>query len=117
MGGVLKRAASSLPKIFLTNTPFELSKESEPRGPGFGLSPEGMMFEDGKWQPLRPHELAFGGHKRVGLTEFHFGPEIAFGHEMAKGWPTETIGVIKFSIGGTSLLLCVSFSARRASAS
>jgi hypothetical protein len=63
-----------------------------------------LMFEDGKWQPLRPHEPAFGGQKKAGLTEFHFGPEIAFGHEMAKSWPDETIGIIKFSIGGTSLL-------------
>ena len=63
-----------------------------------------LMFEDGEWQPLRPHESANQGQRRVGLTEFHFGPEIAFGHEMAKAWPDETIGIIKFSIGGTSLL-------------
>jgi hypothetical protein len=62
------------------------------------------MFEDGKWQPLKPHEPAFGGQKRFGLTEFHFGPEIAFAHEVAKAWPDETIGIIKFAIGGTSLL-------------
>ncbi len=36
--------------------------------------------------------------------EFHFCPEIAFGHAMAKAWPDETIGIIKFSIGGTSIL-------------
>ena len=63
-----------------------------------------LKFEGGKWQPLRPHEPAFGGQKRFGLTEFHFGPEIAFGQEMAKAWPDETIGIIKFSIGGTSVL-------------
>ena len=63
-----------------------------------------LMFDDGKWQPLRPHEPANQGQRRVGLTEFHFGPEIAFGHEMAKAWPDETIGIIKFSIGGTSVL-------------
>jgi hypothetical protein len=63
-----------------------------------------LMFEDGKWQPLRPHEPANRGQKRVGLTEFHFGPEIVFGHEMAKAWPDETIGIIKFAIGGTSVL-------------
>ena len=63
-----------------------------------------LMFENGKWQPLRPHEPANQGQKRVGLAEFHFGPEIAFGHEMAKAWPDETIGIIKFSIGGTSVL-------------
>ena len=63
-----------------------------------------LMFEDGKWQPLRPHEPANKGQRRVGLAEFHFGPEIAFGHEMAKAWPEETIGIIKFAIGGTSVL-------------
>ena len=63
-----------------------------------------LMFEDGKWQPLRPHEPANQGQRRVGLNELHFGPEIAFGHEMAKAWPGETIGTIKFSIGGTSVL-------------
>ena len=63
-----------------------------------------LMFESGKWQPLRPHEPANRGQRRVGLTEFHFGPEIAFGHEMAKAWPDETIGIIKFAIGGTSVL-------------
>ena len=63
-----------------------------------------VMFENGKWQPLRPHEPANQGQRRVGLTEFHFGPEIAFGHEMAKAWPGETIGIVKFAIGGTSLL-------------
>ena len=63
-----------------------------------------LMFEDGRWQPLRPHEPANKGQKRVGLTEFHFGPEIAFGQEMAEAFPDETIGIIKFSIGGTSVL-------------
>jgi len=63
-----------------------------------------LMFEDGKWQPLRPHAPTNQGQRRVGLTEFYFGPEIALGQEMAKAWPEETIGIIKFSIGGTSLL-------------
>lgn len=63
-----------------------------------------LMFEDGKWQPLRPHQPANGGQRRAGLTEFSFGPEIAFANELAKAWPDETIGIIKFAIGGTSLL-------------
>jgi len=63
-----------------------------------------LMFEDGKWQPLRPHQPANSGQKRVGLTEFSFGPEIAFANELAKAWPDETIGIIKLSVGGTSLL-------------
>jgi hypothetical protein len=63
-----------------------------------------LMFENGKWQPLKPHQPANNGQKRVGLTEFSFGPEIAFGHAMAKAWPNETIGIIKLSVGGTSVL-------------
>ena len=63
-----------------------------------------LMFEQGKWQPLRPHQPANKGQKRFGMTEFSFGPEIAFGREMATAWPDETIGIIKFSIGGTSVL-------------
>ena len=63
-----------------------------------------LMFEDGKWQPLRPIKPAMAKQRQYGMTEFSFGPEIAFGHDMAKAWPDETIGIIKFSIGGTSLL-------------
>ena len=63
-----------------------------------------LMFENGKWQPLRPHQRAGKGQKKFGMTEFSFGPEIAFGHEMAKAWPDETIGIIKFAVGGTSVL-------------
>jgi hypothetical protein len=63
-----------------------------------------LMFEDGQWRPLTPHAPANQGQRRVGLTEFHFGPEIAFGREMAKAYADETIGIIKFSIGGTSVL-------------
>ena len=63
-----------------------------------------LMFEDGEWQPLRPHAPPNQGQKRVGLTEFHFGPEIGFCNDMAKAWPDETIGVIKLAVGGTSLL-------------
>lgn len=58
-----------------------------------------LRFEGGKWQPLWPHQPANGNP-----PTFRFGPEIGFGHEMAKAWPDETIGIIKFAIGGTSLL-------------
>jgi hypothetical protein len=50
-----------------------------------------LMFEDGKWQPLRP------------LIK-RFGPEIAFGRELGKAWPNETIGIVKQSVGGTGVL-------------
>jgi hypothetical protein len=50
-----------------------------------------LMFEQGKWQPLRP-------------LGFSFGPEIGFGHAMAKAWPDETIGIVKQAKGGTGVL-------------
>ena len=50
-----------------------------------------LMFENGKWQPLRP-------------LKKNFGPEIAFGREMARTWPGETIGIVKQSVGGTGVL-------------
>lgn len=33
-----------------------------------------------------------------------YGPEIAFGHQMAMAWPDETIGIIRLAVGGTSIL-------------
>jgi hypothetical protein len=63
-----------------------------------------LMFADGQWQPLRPHAPVIDLMRRVGLTEFSFGPEISFGHEIAQAWPDETIGIIKLAFGGTSLL-------------
>lgn len=79
---------------------FILSGQSNMVGQGLSaeLSPKQvqpneriLMFEAGKWQPLRP------------LTHT-FGPEIAFAHAMAKRWPDETIGIVKQAIGGTGVL-------------
>lgn len=63
-----------------------------------------LMFENGKWQPLKPNRKAAKNQQKFGMTEFSFGPEIAFGHAMAKAWPEETIGIIKLAVGGTSIL-------------
>lgn len=63
-----------------------------------------LMFEDGQWQPLKPFKKAQKNQEKFGMTEFSFGPEIAFGHAMAQAWPNETIGIVKFAIGGTSIL-------------
>jgi hypothetical protein len=63
-----------------------------------------LMFENGEWQPLRPHAPVMPIQQPYGLTEFHFGPEIAFGHELAKAFPDETIGIIKYASGGSSIL-------------
>jgi hypothetical protein len=63
-----------------------------------------LMFENGKWQPLKPFRRAMKNQEQFGMTEFSFGPEIAFGREMAKAWPDETIGIVKLAVGGTSIL-------------
>jgi Ca2+-binding EF-hand superfamily protein len=63
-----------------------------------------LMFEDGKWQPLRPFKKAMKNQEQFGMAEFSFGPEIAFGDEIAKACPNETIGIVKLAFGGTSIL-------------
>lgn len=64
-----------------------------------------LMFEDGKWQPLRPFWLLPDKlRKKFGLTEFSFGPEIAFAHAIAEAWPNETIGIVKQAAGGSGVL-------------
>jgi len=50
-----------------------------------------LMFENGKWQPLRP-------------LKHTFGPEISFARAMAEKWPEETIGIVKQGIGGTGIM-------------
>ena len=42
-----------------------------------------LMFENGEWQPLRPYSPALPIQRPYGISEFHCGPEIAFGHELA----------------------------------
>jgi Ca2+-binding EF-hand superfamily protein len=63
-----------------------------------------LMFENGKWQPLKPIRKAQRNQQKFGMTEFSFGPEIFFGHEMSTAWPNQTIGIVKFAVGGTSIL-------------
>jgi hypothetical protein len=63
-----------------------------------------LMFEDGKWHTLKPHSPAVELQRRQGLREFHFGPEIGFAHELAKAFPDERIGIIKYAKGGSSIL-------------
>lgn len=63
-----------------------------------------LMFEQGRWQPLRPVKQATENQKKFGMTEKSFGPEIAFAHAIAEAQPDETIGIVKFAIGGTSIL-------------
>ena len=55
-----------------------------------------LMFEQGKWQPLKPVQKAQKHQEKFGMTEFSFGPEIAFADEIAKAWPDETIGILGY---------------------
>jgi hypothetical protein len=64
-----------------------------------------LMFENGKWQKLKPHRKTNTKQKEnFGMTEFNFGPEISFANELTKAYPNETIGIIKSSTGGTGIL-------------
>jgi pimeloyl-ACP methyl ester carboxylesterase len=64
-----------------------------------------LMFEEGKWQKLKPHKPT---HKKqrelLAMTEFSFGPEISFATEISKANSNETIGIIKSARGGTGIL-------------
>ncbi len=64
-----------------------------------------LMFENGKWQKLKPHRKTNTKQKEdFGMTAFNFGPEISFANELTKAYPNETIGIIKSSTGGTGIL-------------
>jgi len=47
------------------------------------------LWRNGRWGPLTPWE--------------QWGPELSFGHAMARAWPQERIGIVKLAVGGTSL--------------
>lgn len=63
-----------------------------------------LMFENGKWQKLKPFKPANKGQTRYGLKGNTFGPEISLAEEISKSYPNETIGIIKSSFGGTGIL-------------
>ncbi|WP_430814950.1 sialate O-acetylesterase [Carboxylicivirga sp. RSCT41] len=64
-----------------------------------------LMFENGKWQKLKPNRPSSERQrKRFAMTEYSFGPEIAFAAELSKAYPNETIGIIKSAKGGTGIL-------------
>ncbi|WP_289053393.1 sialate O-acetylesterase [Carboxylicivirga marina] len=64
-----------------------------------------LMFENGKWQKLKPHQLANEKQReRFDMKEYSFGPEISLATEMSNAYPNETIGIIKSATGGTGIL-------------
>ena len=63
-----------------------------------------LMFENGKWQQLKPFKPVNKGQKKYGLSGDTFGPEISFAEEISKSCPENTIGIIKSSSGGTGIL-------------
>lgn len=69
-----------------------------------GGSDRVLMFEGGKWQPLKPFKKAQKHHEKFGMTEFSFGPEITFANQIAGAWPDESIGIVKLAFGGSSIL-------------
>src|SRR5688500_10734801 len=63
-----------------------------------------LFFETGAYRKLGPRDYDSGavlrnGDKGVG----RFGPEISFGHEMAKAFPDRTVLLVKLGPGGASL--------------
>lgn len=63
-----------------------------------------LVFENGKWQKLKPFKPANKTQTKYGLTGNTFGPEISFAENISKAYPNETIGIIKSSMGGTGIL-------------
>ena len=71
----------------------------------FGHDKRLLMFEDGKWQPLKPHRLPSATQReRWGIREFTFGPEIGFAAAMAEAWPGRRVGIVKQAVGGTGIM-------------
>ena len=98
-GSLLFGAAPDAPAPEGKMKVFILSGQSNMVGQGDAKSlpedlagtPENVfMFSKGKWQPFEP-----GGGR--------FGPEVTFVREMAKAWPGQKIGIVKYAKGGTSL--------------
>jgi lysophospholipase L1-like esterase len=63
-----------------------------------------LFFETGEFRKLGPREHNSGavlqrGDKGVG----RFGPEVSFGHEIAKAFPKRSILLVKLGPGGTAL--------------
>lgn len=57
-----------------------------------------------EYQAAVPNVLVWvRDHWETYKPEWHFGPELAFMHQWSKDHPTETVGIIKCAIGGTSM--------------
>ncbi len=71
----------------------------------FGHDQRLLMFEDGKWRPLKPHKRPSRSQReRWHITESTFGPEIGFAHAMAEAWPRSRVGIVKQAVGGTGIM-------------
>ncbi|NIB38245.1 sialate O-acetylesterase [Pseudomaricurvus alkylphenolicus] len=70
--------------------------------PATDNNPEGG---DGIWQPLQPgFGLNFSFDGKENKLSDRFGPEISFGYEMLRRKPDTKIAIIKYAMGGTSLV-------------
>ena len=71
----------------------------------FGHDSRLLMFEEGRWQPLKPLKPATNAQReRWGISEFTFGPEIGFAHALAEAWPGRKVGIVKHAVGGTGIM-------------
>jgi hypothetical protein len=80
-------------KVFILAGQSNMDGRADPRNlpKEFRGSPKTVrMLYRGEWRPLA-------------ARRGHFGPEISFGHAMAKAWPGQKIKIVKLAVGGTSL--------------
>ena len=71
----------------------------------FGHDKRLVMFEDGKWQSLKPRRPPSAAQReRWGIKEFTFGPEIGFAAALAEAWPGKRVGIVKQAVGGTGIM-------------
>ena len=91
---------------------FLLAGQSNMGGHAKGPAPEAyrgqpanvLFFEAGDFRTLGPRDYDSGAVLRKGDKGIgRFGPEVSFGHEIAKAFPRRTIILVKLGPGGTPL--------------
>ena len=72
--------------------------------------PEMQLYQRGNgftagWRPLGPYPAGDSQQKMYKTGPMQFGPEISLGHALRERHPDRRIGLIKCSVGGTSVLV------------
>lgn len=71
-----------------------IAPTSKLKSPYSKTSQSFRVFHDGEWQFLKPGMLD---------KKKRFGPEVSFGHSVAKAYPDADIRLVKYAKGGTNL--------------